>query len=70
MGRSDDDYVLRRSSGRVKSQKDSELDIGGCETCIPFGRQGDLSLAKHKKQFIILNNLSLEKVVLLLCQAL
>ena len=69
---SDDGYVVRQSSGRVKSHKYSELDIGGCETCIPYERQGDLYLATHRKHFFILkeNNLSLEKIVLLLCQAL
>ena len=35
-GRSDDGKVVRQSSGRVKSQKYSELDIGGSETCLPI----------------------------------
>ena len=40
-GRSDDNKVLRQSSGSVKPRKYSELDIGERETCLLFlgGRQ-------------------------------
>ena len=45
-GMSDDSKVLRLSSGRVKSQKYSELDISGHATCKVFIRH---SLIQFKK---------------------